>query len=303
MAERVWQIEVRKIEVRKIVVRMEKERIPINHLRRMSTQLLENITIRRLSFYALLAMLLPAGLSLQSKAPFTGYTLQLAWLMIVLLNFGRITLDLFYRIGETEASEVSHTEQTNNVALAMVRFAAPYLFFLALSFACMEAVQLLVPAIGADQSVNLPESNIWSALIVSALGGMEEYWRFTLIILILFVWKHSFRKSWQARPEWRAAGMGAALLLSSLIFGVAHGDEFTAHKITAILLLSASGLILALSTVLTRNFFVGVAVHCSYNFVVSMRWFDAVRIPLYVLAIVFIIYGVVVFIRRRQANT
>lgn len=106
------------------------------------------------------------------------------------------------------------------------------------------------------------------------LAGFEEVYRISYIILFLVIFKKIFPKQWEKRN--RDLFLMIALFLSSLLFGAGHAlDTPQPWPVTigTIATFTNLGLILGLLLLWTRNLWLLIAVHATYDILMSIEWY------------------------------
>lgn len=105
------------------------------------------------------------------------------------------------------------------------------------------------------------------------LAGLEEVWRFSYIVLILLFFKKAMPRLWERSSK--STFMIAAILLSSLLFGVGHSlayeQDWTVFVGTVVSYTNL-GVILGYLLISSRNIWILVLVHGLYNVFTTMGW-------------------------------
>jgi len=96
-----------------------------------------------------------------------------------------------------------------------------------------------------------PVRDAWSALALTVQSGVMEEIAFRLIVLRLL---------------WRAFGVQVALLLSALLFGVAHIFNPNSAWFPSIAIAIEAGIMLAAFYILTGRVWMSIGVHAGWNF-------------------------------------
>lgn len=138
-------------------------------------------------------------------------------------------------------------------------------------------------------------------LYSDVLAGLEEVWRLAYIILILIIFKKVFPNRWNKGS--RDIFVMLALFITSILFGVDHTldtEESWPVRIGAIVTFANMGLTFGLILLWTRNLWLAVIVHATYDIVTTISWyfFDyAVE----VFALVVLVFHLVLFtIEKRK---
>ncbi|CEG29127.1 CAAX amino terminal protease self-immunity [Bacillus sp. B-jedd] len=106
------------------------------------------------------------------------------------------------------------------------------------------------------------------------LAGFEEVYRISYMILFLLIFKKILPKKWESRN--RDLFLMVALFLSSLLFGAGHALDTPqpwAVTIGTIATFTNLGLILGLLLLWTRNLWLLIAVHATYDILMSIEWY------------------------------
>ncbi|CAM3690255.1 CPBP family intramembrane glutamic endopeptidase [Alicyclobacillus pomorum] len=270
--------------------------------RDMPQRLVENLPIWRIVFIVFLAFdiaissILPD--SVQSSNPAPAVMLFAVFVASLFL----LTCDFMRRIssGHNQLQPVSPLPSSvarwkvalYRVCLPFTRYIAFFIVWLALSGGFSALIDQLLPSFSSDQNIGFSDVNIWGAAGIAFLGCLEEYWRWSMIITVLLLVKWIFRRQWERSRKLRNAGFVLAILISSLVFGMAHYQEFSHYKSLSYIVLGTMGLLLALAAIITRRFLVAVALHYVYDLLAISNGFDFLQIYLLVIAA---ILAIVVF--------
>lgn len=177
----------------------------------------------------------------------------------------------------------------------LTRYVLAMVVFLAAAALFGQLVDTLLPSFSADQNLGIQSGSIGVGLVVALLGCLEEYWRWAMIVAVLLMMRRISARNWQAKRGYRRLAMAVALVVSSLLFGLGHVEEFTRYRGWSLVVLGGMGLLLALAAIVTRRFLVAVAFHYIYDFLAISNLFDQVVLLLYALAILSLVILIPLF--------
>lgn len=175
------------------------------------------------------------------------------------------------------------------------RYVALFIIFLALAGGFSELVENLLPSFSSDQDIGIPSGNVWIALGAALLGCLEEFWRWSMIVAGLLLAKVLSKRRFANSSLYRNISFWCAIFGSSLMFGLAHYQEFTVYKSWSYIILGSMGLVLALAAIVTRRFLLAVMVHYVYDFLAISELFSDVHIILYLVAILLFVVVLPIF--------
>ena len=178
-----------------------------------------------------LAQALPPALQ-----PFGGFVALAVSSAVVVVTYAMLV-----RQGERRVpSELSTTGLWRELAIGLFVGAA-----------LMEVTVGVMWAAGWVTLGSQPVTAIWAALAATVQSGVVEEMAFRLVIL---------------RLVWRAAGLPAALIVSSLLFGGLHLANPNASAFAALAIAAEAGLLLGAAYVLTGRLWLAAGLHAGWNF-------------------------------------
>jgi len=122
---------------------------------------------------------------------------------------------------------------------------------LAIGALMMSVAVAIMWAMGGIEIRAQPIQDAWRALALTVQSGVMEEVAFRLIVLRLI---------------WRAFGLEVALLVSALLFGVAHLANPNSDWFAAVAIAIEAGIMLAAFYVLTGRIWMSIGVHAGWNF-------------------------------------
>lgn len=131
----------------------------------------------------------------------------------------------------------------------------------------------LFSAIGS-QFLQFNQSNVQPSpgindYITPFLAGFEEIWRWSMIGIVVILFRFVLR-SWWRWPAVRATVFVVAIVASSIGFGSGHILEFATGRPEALILFSGLGVLLAFIALLTGRILLCICVHISYDLWVTI---------------------------------
>lgn len=111
-------------------------------------------------------------------------------------------------------------------------------------------------------------------IFTDILAGLEEVWRLAYIILILFIFKKIFPRRWENGR--RDIFVLLSLFVTSVLFGIDHtlsSVQSWQYEIGAIVTFANMGLLFGLILLWTRNLWVTVLVHSTYDILATLSWY------------------------------
>lgn len=105
--------------------------------------------------------------------------------------------------------------------------------------------------------------------IVPVFAGMEEVWRWSMIVTVLVCGRFLFRSRWKNRYI-RLVWLLFAIVASSVGFGSGHIMEFHSDRLGALALFSVLGILLAFYALLTGRILLVMCVHVLYDLWVTI---------------------------------
>jgi membrane protease YdiL (CAAX protease family) len=173
-----------------------------------------------------------------------------------------------------------------------------------------EVVPFDEPALEPSQHIE-PIDNLWDVageidrigydIYTDILAGFEEVWRLAYIILILLVLKKVFPRRWEKGQ--RDIFVMLALFVTSVLFGIDHtlnSVQSWQYEIGAIVTFANMGLLFGLILLWTRNLWVTVLVHSTYDILATLSWYYVDFIVELTALILLPIYLVLLAIERNQ---
>jgi hypothetical protein len=105
------------------------------------------------------------------------------------------------------------------------------------------------------------------------MAGFEEVWRLSYIVLFLLIVKKAMPRLWERSSK--GTFLVAAILLSSLLFGVGHSLAYEQNWtvfVGTVVTFTNMGVILGYLLISTRNLWILILVHGLYNVFTTMGW-------------------------------
>ncbi len=180
------------------------------------------------------------------------------------------------------------------IALPVMRYGVFVIIWLALTGGFSSLVDYLLPSFSSDQDIGIPSQdlNVWAAAGIAFLGCLEEYWRWSMIVVLLMGVKWAAAAKWATSARFRTLSLVGAVAASSLVFGLAHYQEFSSYKAWSFIVLGIMGALLALAAILTRRFLVAVLIHYTYDFLAISNLYSVVGPYLVITALVLLAVAV-----------
>jgi membrane protease YdiL (CAAX protease family) len=252
--------------------------------RDMPQRLVEHLPIWKIVFIVFLAFdvalssILPDSVQSSNPAPaFMMFVVFVASLFLLTRDFMRRISsghNQLHPVSPLPSSVAKWKFAMYRVCLPFTRYIAFFVIWLALFVGFSTLIDHLLPSFSSDQNIGFSDVNIWGAAGIAFLGCLEEYWRWSMIITVLLLVKWIFRRQWKHSRRFRNAAFVLAILISSLVFGLAHYQEFSHYKSLSYIVLGTMGLLLALAAIITRRFLVAVALHYVYDLLAISNGFD-----------------------------
>jgi membrane protease YdiL (CAAX protease family) len=284
----------------------------------LPNRLVEDLPTWKLVFIVFFAFDMALGNLVPESTYFKNPLLSFLLLAIMIGSVLLLSRDFSRRIASGEKQlkvGVQPAEAGDRWILTAFRWLAPFtryvvmfLIFLAVVGAYAQLVDVLLPSFSADQDIGIQSDNVWTNAGMAFLGCTEEYWRWAMIITVLVVVKTLARKHWETNGRLRSCAFFLAILVSSLLFGLGHYQEFTEYKSWSFIVLGIMGIWLALAAIVTRRFVVAVILHFVYDFLALTGLYDRAYTYIYAAAAVLAVVVLPLFlwcwrrVRRIQAS-
>ncbi|QQE79959.1 CPBP family intramembrane glutamic endopeptidase [Alicyclobacillus sp. SO9] len=240
----------------------------------------------------------PSASIVQMLTP-AGLVFVFSSLLYILMSLASIPILgwTYYRALRTGMKRLTPSpaakSQVSASTLLVYRFAVVLFLYVLLPLAALSLFVLLgfisylfSPHFASDQHVPSAVHHILRGVGLSLLASLEEIWRWAMIASALYLGKALFRRRWLRSSRYRFWLFAAAVAVSSFFFGMAHVAEFNLnYRMMALIVLGASGALLAGVAIVTRRLWLAMLVHAIYDFLAMTNLFGVVAPYLLIAAI------------------